>query len=248
VALARYFSARRERMHRWGTFIAGMALVLLPLTLVLLQPDLGTAIVFGALFLVLAWSGGAPARMLLTTAITALLAVPAAWPFLHAYQRQRILVFLDPSNRDPLTNGYNLLQAQIAIGSGGVSGKGFLLGTQGHLRFLPAPTTDFIFAVFSEEFGFIGAGVLLFLFSWLIWRLVRGSSLARDDFGGLLLMGVAGMFFFQAAVNVGMNLGVLPVVGIPLPFMSFGGSAMVTNLAAIGIAQSVLIRRKPVRF
>ncbi|MHB8571787.1 MAG: rod shape-determining protein RodA [Candidatus Dormibacteria bacterium] len=246
--LAHYFATRQGKPITLSVYARSLALVGLPFVLVLLQPDLGTAIVFAALFVALAWASGVPKRFLGGTILAIGAVGPLIWPFLHDYQRQRVLTFLNPTNQDPLGAGYNLLQAQIAIGSGGLWGKGYLAGTQGHLGFLPARVTDFVFAVYGEEFGFVGGAVLVGLFLWLIWRLVRGAGRARDEFGTLLLVGIAGMFFFQAAVNVGMNLGVLPVVGIPLPFMSFGGSSMLTNMAAIGLAQSVLIRRRPLQF
>jgi rod shape determining protein RodA len=157
------------------------------------------------------------------------------------------VTFFNPGS-DPQGAGYNILQAKIAVGSGGFFGKGFLTGTQGQLGFVPSRVTDFIFAIFSEEWGFIGALVLLALFTIVLLRVIRAAHLARDSFGTLLAFGVATMIFFQVVVNVGMNLGVMPVVGIPLPFISYGGSSMLTNLAAIGIVQSVLIHHKDLMF
>ncbi|MEA2645907.1 MAG: rod shape determining protein RodA [Chloroflexota bacterium] len=247
IVLARFFHSRRDRIKSPATFLLGLALLVPPTLLILVQPDLGTAIVFVALFYGLAFMAEVPKRYLLGSLALAAALLPLAASRLQGYQRNRLITFLNPGS-DPLGAGYNIFQAKIAVGSGGFFGKGFLTGTQGQLGFVPSRVTDFIFAIFSEEWGFLGAIILLSLFFLLLTRLLRASHLARDQFGALLAFGVATMIAFQVVVNVGMNIGVLPVVGIPLPFVSYGGSSMLTNMAAIGIVQSILIRRKDMLF
>ncbi|HEY8739497.1 MAG TPA: rod shape-determining protein RodA [Candidatus Dormibacteraeota bacterium] len=247
IVLARYFYERQPKIKQFSTFAVGGLLMAPPTLLILLQPDLGTAIVFLALFFGMAFMAGVPARYMLGALAIAGAILPLVISHLHGYQQKRLVTFFNPGS-DPQGAGYNILQAKIAVGSGGFFGKGFLTGTQGQLGFVPSRVTDFIFAIFSEEWGFIGALVLLALFTIVLLRVIRAAHLARDSFGTLLAFGVATMIFFQVVVNVGMNLGVMPVVGIPLPFISYGGSSMLTNLAAIGIVQSVLIHHKDLMF
>jgi rod shape determining protein RodA len=247
IVLARFFYERQPKIKSPSTLGLGVVLMAPPTLLILAQPDLGTAIVFLALFYGMAYMAGVPARYLLGSALVAAAVLPLVIGRLHPYQQKRLVTFFNPGS-DPQGAGYNILQAKIAVGSGGLFGKGFLTGTQGQLGFVPSRVTDFIFAIFSEEWGFIGALVLLALFTGLLLRLLRAAHLARDGFGTLLAFGVATMIFFQVVVNVGMNLGVMPVVGIPLPFISYGGSSMLTNMAAIGIVQSVLIHHKDLMF
>jgi rod shape determining protein RodA len=247
VVLARFLHLRRQQIGSPVTFFLGAALLAPPVALILVQPDLGTALVFVALFYGMAFMAGVSKRYLVGSLLIAAAALPTVISHLHGYQQKRLITFLNPG-ADPQGAGYNILQARIAVGSGGLFGKGFLTGTQGQLGFVPSRVTDFIFAIFSEEWGFIGAVVLLLIFMVVLYRLLRAVHFARDGFGALLAFGVATMIFFQVVVNVGMNLGVMPVVGIPLPFISYGGSSMLTNMAAIGIVQSVLIHRKDVRF
>jgi len=245
LVLARFFYDRRAHVNQPSTFLAGLLLVLPPILLILLQPDLGTAIVFVAVFYGIAFMAGTPKRYLLLALVIAVVLIPLVGSHLQGYQQRRLQTFFNPGS-DPQGAGYNILQAKIAVGSGGLFGKGFLTGTQGQLGFVPSRVTDFIFAIFSEEWGFLGAFVLLFLFMMLVARLMRAVHLARDTFGTLLAFGITTMFLFQVVVNVGMNLGVLPVVGIPLPFISYGGSSMLTNMAAIGIVQSIVIYHKDI--
>ncbi|HEV3233401.1 MAG TPA: rod shape-determining protein RodA [Candidatus Dormibacteraeota bacterium] len=247
IVLARFFYVRRDRIKSPVTFLLALALVLLPVFLILVQPDLGTAIVFIAVFYGMAIMAQIPKRYVIGSLLVAGALLPLIASRLQGYQRNRLVTFLNPGS-DPQGAGYNILQAKIAVGSGGLFGKGFLTGTQGQLGFVPSRVTDFVFAIFSEEWGFVGALILLTLFFILLTRLLRASHLARDSFGALLCFGVATMIAFQVVVNVGMNLGVMPVVGIPLPFISYGGSSMLTNLAAIGIVQSVLIHHKDLLF
>ncbi|MGI8608183.1 MAG: rod shape-determining protein RodA [Candidatus Dormibacteria bacterium] len=247
IVLARYLYERQGRIKSFSTFLAGLALIAPPTLLILAQPDLGTAIVFLALFYGMSFMAGVPARYLLGSVVLAAAILPLVIGHLHGYQQKRLVTFFNPGS-DPQGAGYNILQAKIAVGSGGFFGKGFLTGTQGQLGFVPSRVTDFIFAIFSEEWGFLGALVLLGLFTVVLLRVIRASHLARDSFGSLLAFGVATMILFQVVVNVGMNLGVMPVVGIPLPFISYGGSSMLTNMAAIGIVQSILVHHKDLMF
>jgi rod shape determining protein RodA len=213
-------------------------LVLLPATLIILQPDLGTAIlVMGAGFFVVFLSG-IRWSILFGTVIAGLALIPVLWRFMHDYQKQRVLTLLNPES-DPLGSGYHIIQSKIAIGSGGLYGKGWLNGTQSQLDFLPERQTDFIFAVFAEEFGMMGAVVLLALYVFIILRGLYISTRAKDNFGRLLAGSVSLTFFMYLFVNVGMVSGVLPVVGVPLPLVSYGGTSMVTLMAGFGILMSI---------
>ena len=247
IVLAKFLFERQPKIKQFSTFGLGALLMAPPTFLILTQPDLGTAIVFIALFYGMAFMAGVPARYLLGSLVLAAAVVPFVIGHLHGYQQKRLVTFFNPG-ADPQGAGYNILQAKIAVGSGGFFGKGFLTGTQGQLGFVPSRVTDFIFAIFSEEWGFLGALVLLTLFGVLLLRVIRAAHLARDSFGTYLAFGIATMIFFQVVVNVGMNLGVMPVVGIPLPFISYGGSSMLTNMAAIGIVQSILRHHKDLMF
>lgn len=242
VVLAHYLAAR----ERLGVIAVAGACVLsaLPIALILLQPDLGTALVFVALLFGLLFLAGVPKIQMAGLAGLALAAVPIAPHLLHGYQRRRLEIFLNPYS-DPLGAGYNILQARIAIGAGGLFGQGWLHGSQSRLGFIPERSTDFVFATFAEQFGLLGSLILLGLFAALILRLARSAAVAPDRFGHLIAGGVGVMIFAQVVQNVGMNLGVTPVAGIPLPFISYGGSALLTDLAALGLVQSVLVRRRP---
>ena len=236
------FLARRERVGRREVLILA-ALGLPPTLLVLFQPDLGTATVFAALLLGVLFLAGAPRLVLGAVLAGVLAAVPVAPHLLHGYQRQRLEIFLDPS-RDPLGAGYNLIQARIAVGSGGILGQGWLHGLQGQLGYVPERTSDFIFAVYAEEFGLLGCLLLLALFTVLVYRMGRAAALAPDRFGFLLGAGAAVIVFTQVVQNVGMNVGLTPIAGIPLPFISHGRSALLTDLVLLGLVQSVALRRR----
>ena len=218
------------------------ALAAPPMLLILAQPDLGTAIVYSCVLGGLLFVAGASRLQLVALGAAAVAAVPLAPHFLHAYQRQRLEIFLDPS-KDPLGAGYNLLQARMAIGSGGVFGTGWLHGLQGSLGYVPERATDFIFAVFAEQFGLIGGVLLLALYAVLLISLLRSAAIAPDRFTRLLVAGVGLMIFAQVVENVGMNVGILPITGIPLPLISYGGSALVTELAGLGLVQGLMLRR-----
>jgi rod shape determining protein RodA len=243
LILAAYLS-RLDRLS-WRSFGGALLLVAPPACLILTQPDLGTTIVFVAVLVGMLFLAGARFWQLGSLVGAALVTVPLLPFLLHGYQRRRLEIFLDP-NQDPLGAGYNVLQARIAVGAGGLFGQGWLHGLQGQLGFVPERATDFVFAVFAEEFGLLGSLVLLAIFGTLLVRLLHTAAVAPDRFGQLLVGGVFVMIFVQVAENVGMNIGVLPIAGIPLPLISFGGSATITTLAALGLAQSVMLRRRVV--
>ena len=222
----------------WVPFVLVGPLVLLTLV----QPDLGTAIILGIVFLSMLLIGGLRLRSFLYLLGTGLALLPVAWHFLKSYQRARILTFLDP-DRDPLGAGYHVIQSKIAIGSGRLFGKGYLHGTQNRLDFLPAQHTDFIFAVFSEEWGFVGCLVLLLLYVIMIAYCLRLMQRAKDRFGGLLVFGMVAIFFWHVVINVAMVSGIMPVVGVPLPMVSYGGSALASMMFAIGVMINVSMRR-----
>ena len=255
LMLAWWFQ-KREGQLRVADFVVAGSLLLLPVALVAKQPDLGTAllILFGGLYVIffagLPWRLVLPVLLLGAAAVTAVvLAEPqicadgVRWPVLREYQQHRICTLLDPA-RDPLGKGFHIIQGMIAIGSGGLSGKGFMSGTQTHLEFIPERTTDFIFAAFCEEFGMAGAALLIAGFLFLIFRALMIAAEAPTVFSRLLAAAVAMSLFTYAFVNMGMVSGILPVVGVPLPFISYGGTAMVSLGLAIGILMSVARSRR----
>ena len=226
-----------------------VALILMPTFLVLTQPDLGTAVMLtlGGGFVMFAagvslWYFGTVVALVVGLVATVLESRGTSWQLLHDYQFKRIDTFLDPS-ADPLGAGYNIMQAQIALGSGGWSGRGFMQGTQSHLNFLPEKHTDFIFTTLAEEFGFVGAFGLLILYAGIIAFATYTALSTKDRFASLVSLGVAGTFFFFFAINMGMVMGLMPVVGVPLPMVSYGGTAMMILLAAFGLVQSAHVHR-----
>jgi rod shape determining protein RodA len=210
--------------------------------LTLIQPDLGTAIILGIVFISMMLMGGLRFRSFAYLVGAGLACMPVGWQFLKQYQQNRILTFLDP-DRDPLGAGYHVIQSQIAVGSGRLFGKGFLHGTQNRLDFLPAQHTDFIFAVFSEEWGFAGCVALLLLFFVMIAYCLRVVQRAKDRFGALLVFGMSTIVFWHVVINISMVTGVMPVVGVPLPMVSYGGSALASMMFAIGVIMNVSMRR-----
>jgi rod shape determining protein RodA len=285
LAVARYLSARNIDFSRVRTFVAPMGIVLLPALLVFKQPDLGTALVFGAvLFPMLYWSGMRPVNIffivspglslisafhpwslgllylvmavvvfytrprLATLAILAAInlivgvGAPYIWDKLHDYQKNRILSFLNP-DMDRLGSGYQVIQSKVAIGSGGLRGKGFLEGTQTKLAFLPEQHTDFVFSVVGEEFGFVGAIVILTLFLFMVWRAIQIGIIVKARFSSLAAVGLTSILVFHIFVNIGMTIGVMPVTGLPLPFLSYGGSWLFTCCVLIGFLLNLHARR-----
>jgi rod shape determining protein RodA len=245
LMLAWYFQKREARV-RFVDFVVAAFLIALPVWLIERQPDLGTALMIGASGFFVLYLAGLSWKVIVGMIAVAAAAVPLAWPHLHTYRQERILTFLDPS-RDPLGAGYHSTQASIALGSGGVIGKGWLNGTQTHLEFLPERHTDFIFAVFGEEFGLIGAIVLLVLYLLLIGRALVITANASTLFTRLLAGAITLMFFTYAFVNMAMVSGLLPIVGVPLPLVSYGGTALVSLFIGLGILMNVQANRKLVK-
>jgi rod shape determining protein RodA len=216
---------------------------MVPTILIAMQPDLGTSILIAAAGFFVVFLAGLRWRVLIGVALTALAFFPLLWQMMHEYQKQRVLTLLNPES-DPLGSGYHIIQSKIAIGSGGLYGKGWLNGTQSQLDFIPERHTDFIFAVYAEEFGMMGAMVLLSLYLFIILRGLYIASRAQDSFGRLLAGSLSLTFFVYLFVNVGMVSGILPVVGVPLPLVSYGGTSMVTLMAGFGMLMSISSNRR----
>ena len=242
MMLAWYF-ATREGKPSATNFVIASVLLAIPIALIMKQPDLGTALLIASSGFYVLFLAGLSWRFLLGASVSLLALMPVFWSMLHDYQRKRIEILFDPT-QDPLGAGYHTIQAIIAIGSGGASGKGWLNGTQTQLDFLPERTTDFIFAVFSEEFGFLGNMLLLGLFSLIIMRGLMIASQAQSTFSRLLAGSITLNFFSYAFVNMGMVSGILPVVGVPLPLISYGGTSMVTLCLGFGILMSIHTHKK----
>ena len=239
VVLANYLS-RRERKLDSLTSILGACLLVAPAAvLVLMQPDLGTSLVFGAILAGMLFMSGASLKWLGIMAGALVAAVPVAWTHvLRDYQKQRLLSFLDPT-ADPQGSGYQLLQSQAAVSSGGLLGKGLANGSQAQTDLLPVQSTDFVFAILAQELGFVGGLVVFALFVALLWRVMTGAWRSRDSFGLMMGAGIASMILFQLVVNVGMVLGIMPITGIPLPFVTHGGASLVSLALGLGLLQSI---------
>lgn len=226
-----------------SSLFISLMLVIVPTMLIAKQPDLGTSLLVAAAGIFVVFFGGVSWRVLFGSIFTMLALIPVLWQFMRDYQKQRVLTLFDPQS-DPLGSGYHIIQSIIAIGSGGIYGKGWLNGTQSQLDFIPERTTDFIFAVFAEEFGIMGAMVLLTLYAFIIIRGLYIAANAQDSFGRLLAGSLSMTFFVYLFVNVGMVSGILPVVGVPLPLVSYGGTSMVTLMAGFGMLMSISTNRR----
>ena len=243
VILANFMGSRRGRLDSIWSILGACLLAAPPWILVMLQPDLGTSLVFAAILVGMLFVGGASLRWLGAMALSALAAFPFVWTYvLHDYQKERLTSFLDPLG-DLQGAGYQLYQSQIAVGSGGWLGKGLTNSTQNQLDFLPVQTTDFVFAILAEELGFIGALVVIGLFLALLWRILVAGWRSKDPFGTLFAAGLASMLLFQLFVNVGMVTGIMPITGIPLPFITHGGASLISLAAGLGILESINIRQ-----
>lgn len=244
VVLARYLSKNppRQGVYRFTELIIPFLLFGVPMALILKQPDLGTALAVGAIGFAMVLFVGIKFRALLIMFVAVLIAVIPAWYSLHDYQKRRVMVLLNP-DQDPQGSGWQITQSKIAVGSGQLLGKGFLKGTQTQLEFLPERTTDFIFCVLAEEGGFLACLLLLGIYVLLVYRLMRVALRSRDLFSVLLSFGVAVMIFFHVLVNIGMVIGLLPIVGLPLPLFSYGGSSLLVNMFAVGIIAGASMRR-----
>ena len=244
MCLAKYFHRIKiENVNSFTSITIVLSIIIIPIIFVIAQPDLGTSILIALSGLIILWLGGMKIKYFIYSFITFLISLPFIISFLKPYQKLRILTFLDP-DRDPLGAGYQIIQSKIAIGSGGLNGKGFLKGTQSYLDFLPEKHTDFIFTLFSEEFGFIGSVGLLILYSIIIFRILRIGSISRSNFARLFCFGYAFAIFIYIVVNLSMVLGLLPIVGSPLPIMSYGGSSMLATMIGFGIVLSAKINHK----
>ena len=244
LCLAKYFHRMRlENVNSIYTILTSLVIILLPMGLVIVQPDLGTSLLIAVSGIAVLWFAGINHKYFIYTMLGFLISLPFIIAFLKPYQKLRVLTFLNP-DKDPLGAGYQIIQSKIAIGSGGLTGKGFLKGTQGYLEFLPEKHTDFIFTLFSEEHGFIGSLALLFIYSVIIYRVIDIGKNARSFFGKLFCFGFASSIFVFITVNMSMVLGLLPIVGSPLPIMSYGGSSMLATMIGFSIVMSTKIYQK----
>ena len=244
LCLAKYY--HRVSIEKVNSFLSisfVLTIILIPIILVISQPDLGTSILIALSGLIILWLGGVKIKYFFLSFVTFLISLPFIISNLQPYQKLRILTFLDP-DRDPLGAGYQIIQSKIALGSGGFSGKGFLKGTQSYLDFLPEKHTDFIFTLFSEEFGFIGSVGLLLLYTIIILRIIQIGAISRSSFARLFCFGFAFAIFIYITVNLSMVLGLLPIVGSPLPIMSYGGSSMLATMIGFGIVMSAKVHNQ----
>jgi rod shape determining protein RodA len=251
VVLARVLGDKPAGPLSFRRLLASLGLVMVPVGLVFVEPDLGTSLSFLTIWITLILVAGLRLRHALLLLASGLLASPLVWLGMKDYMRERLVTFIGTLvdlEHAAFDEGYNVLQARISIGSGGLFGRGYLEGTQSQLGFLRITQSDFIFSAAAEELGFIGASVLFCLFVMLLFRVSRAADLSRDDFGRLLAFGVGAMILFAAVANLGANLTLLPVTGIPLPFISYGRTSLLTNLAALGIVQSILLYRLKYRY
>ena len=244
LCLAKYYHrVSVEKVNSFTSIFFALTIILIPIILVISQPDLGTSILIALSGLIILWLGGVKIKYFFFSFITFLISLPFIISNLQPYQKLRILTFLDP-DRDPLGAGYQIIQSKIALGSGGFSGKGFLKGTQSYLDFLPEKHTDFIFTLFSEEFGFVGSVGLLLLYTVIILRIIQIGSISRSSFARLFCFGFAFAIFIYITVNLSMVLGLLPIVGSPLPIMSYGGSSMLATMIGFGIVMSAKVHNQ----
>jgi rod shape determining protein RodA len=244
LCLAKYYHRLSiENVNSFLSISIALSIILIPVIFVLAQPDLGTSILIISSGLIILWLGGVKIKYFFVSFVVFLISLPFVITYLEPYQKLRILTFLNPE-RDPLGAGYQIIQSKIAIGSGGFSGKGFLQGTQSYLDFLPEKHTDFIFTLFSEEFGFIGSVGLLILYTIIILRIIQIGAISRSSFARLFCFGFAFAIFIYITVNLSMVLGLLPIVGSPLPIMSFGGSSMLATMIGFGIVMSAKVHNQ----
>ena len=241
LCLAKYFHRMKlENVNSIYTILTSLIIIILPMGLVIVQPDLGTSLLIAVSGIAVVWFAGINHKYFIYTMLGFLISLPFIIAFLKPYQKLRVLTFLNP-DKDPLGAGYQIIQSKIAVGSGGIFGKGFLKGTQSYLEFLPEKHTDFIFTLFSEEFGFLGSILLLIIYAVLIFRILRIGSLSRSFFGKFFCYGFGSAIFVYITVNMSMVLGLLPIVGSPLPIMSYGGSSMLATMIGFGIVMSAKV-------
>lgn len=247
ICLATFIDKRSEWLENFKDYLPVFAYIFVPFVLVMQQPDLGTSLTFIAILVGMIFVSGFKYKWFASLFALGVTMMPLFWLILKDYQKNRIRVFLNPE-LDPFGSGYHVIQSKIAIGSGGLWGKGWMAGTQSQLNFLPENHTDFIFAVAGEEFGFVGTLLIILLYLIIIWRGVTIALNADDDFGTLLAVGVTSMFMFHVLVNIGMNAGIMPVTGVPLPFLSYGVSSLATNLMLVAILLNIKVSEQKLQF
>lgn len=247
ICLATFMDKRIEWLENFKDYLPVFAYIFVPFLLVMRQPDLGTSLTFIAILVGMIFVSGFKYKWFFRLGVIFVALLPAFWLILKDYQKNRIRVFLNPE-LDPFGSGYHVIQSKIAIGSGGLFGKGWLAGTQSQLNFLPENHTDFIFAVAGEEFGFIGTAFIIILYAIIIWRGIAIALDADDNFGTLLAVGVTSMFMFHVMVNIGMTAGIMPVTGVPLPFLSYGVSSLTTNLMLVALLLNIKVRKQNLQF
>tara|TARA_A100001234_G_C12586034_1_gene368310 strand:+ start:204 stop:1061 length:858 start_codon:yes stop_codon:yes gene_type:complete len=244
LCLAKYFHRKRlENVNSFYSVMISTIIIFLPMSLVIIQPDLGTSILISISGILVLWFAGLNQKYFFYSFLISLISFPFVLSFLKPYQKLRVLTFLNP-DRDPLGAGYQIIQSKIAVGSGGLFGKGFLQGTQSYLEFLPEKHTDFIFTLFSEEFGFLGSVLLLLLYAVIIYRVIKIGIISRSYFAKLFCYSFGTSLFVYIIINMSMVLGLLPIVGSPLPIMSYGGSSMLATMIGFGIVMSARIHSK----
>ncbi len=247
ITLGHYLATNYQKMDSLATLLKSLAHVMLPIGLIFVQPDLGTTIVFVVIWAVMVWGAGLRIKHIMLGMSIGIVGAPVLWTQMEPYQRARITTFVRCSVQTCAADDddyYNIRQAIISIGNGGLTGRGYANGTQGQLRFLRVRHTDFIFSQVAEEFGFVGSMAVMGGIGLVITRILRGARTAIDPLGAMICYGVAGMIFFQTMVSIGMNLNLLPVTGLTLPFISSGGTALLSTMAGVGLAQSVIVRRR----
>ena len=242
IFLASFITKKRSRLSIVARIITSIVLTFIPVFLILKQPDFGSAVIIVGVWAIMLLVSGINKKSIAVLSLIGIISAFSGWFILKDYQKERLVNFINPYE-DPRGSGYNVIQSIVAVGSGGMFGKGLGHGSQSQLNFLPERHTDFIFAVIAEELGFLGAGVVFSLFGIIFWRMKRIALSAKDNFGYLLSIGIVVMLFLQVLINSGMNIGVMPVTGVPLPFLSYGGSSLVIVLASVGIMQSIYLRR-----
>ena len=241
LCLAKFFHRKRlENVNSFYSVIISLIIIFLPMSLVIIQPDLGTSLLISISGIVVLWFAGLNHKYFFYSFLISILSLPFLISFLQPYQKLRVLTFLNP-DRDPLGAGYQIIQSKIAVGSGGLFGKGFLKGTQSYLEFLPEKHTDFIFTLFSEEFGFVGSVFLLLIYAVIIYRIIRIGAISRSYFAKIFCYSFGTSIFVYIVINMSMVLGMVPIVGSPLPIMSYGGSSMLATMIGLGIVMSAKI-------
>tara|TARA_Y100000996_G_scaffold383710_1_gene339884 strand:- start:699 stop:1823 length:1125 start_codon:yes stop_codon:yes gene_type:complete len=244
LCLAKYFHRKRlENVNSFYAIITSLIVIFLPMSLVIIQPDLGTSLLISISGLVVLWFAGLNHKYFFYSFLISIISLPFIISFLKPYQKIRVLTFLNP-DRDPLGAGYQIIQSKIAVGSGGFFGKGFLKGTQSYLEFLPEKHTDFIFTLFSEEFGFLGSIILLLIYAVIIYRIIKIGTISRSYFAKIFCYSFGSSIFIYIIINMSMVLGMLPIVGSPLPIMSYGGSSMMATMIGLGIVMSAKIHNQ----